>query len=70
MPFAVVTPLTLSASMFTASTSVFGSNVAPRAAAALAKPTATCAGSKYLSSPILIAATTPVGLRNGLRRLA
>jgi transposase len=31
---------------------------------------ATCAGSKYLSSPVLIAAMTPVGFKNGLRRLA
>src|SRR5712671_5632932 len=47
VPFAVVTPVTLPALMFTASASVFGNKVAPWAAAALAYPTATCVGSKY-----------------------
>jgi hypothetical protein len=61
VPFAVVTPVTLPTSMFTARTSVFDNTAAPRAAAARAKPMATCDGSKYLSSPILIATTTRVG---------
>ena len=70
VPFAVVTPVTLPALMFTASTSVFGSKSAPPAAAALAKPTATCDGSKYLSSPTLIAASTRFGFKKGLSRPA
>jgi hypothetical protein len=69
VPFAVVTPVTLPPLMFTASTSRLGNKFAPPAAAALAWPTAICAGSKYLSSPILIAASTRFGFKNGLRRL-
>ena len=70
VPFAVRTPSTLPFRISTAVTSVFGSTVAPFAFAARAKPTAIWAGSKYLSSPILMAPTTPVGFRKGLRRVA
>ncbi len=69
-PLLVCTPVTWPPVMDTSVTSVLGSRIAPFAWAARAKPTATWAGSKYRSSPIRKAATTPDAFRNGLRRLA